>query len=51
MTLAGAALVGFFLLLHNLRLRLAGTSVVALAVVSIVGLGCVAAVAKKVRLV
>ena len=51
MTIAGAALVGVFLLLHSLLLRLTGTPLVALAVVSIIGLGCVAAVAKKVRLV
>ena len=51
MTVAGAALVGVFLLLHSLLMRLTGTPVVALAVVSVVGLGCVAAVAKKVRLV
>jgi O-antigen/teichoic acid export membrane protein len=50
MTLAGAALVGFFLLLQNLLLRFTGTPVVALAIVSAVGLSCVAAVAKKVRL-
>lgn len=49
-TLAGAALVGIFLLLHALLLRLTGIPVVALAVVSIIGLGCVAGIAKKVRL-
>jgi O-antigen/teichoic acid export membrane protein len=49
-TLAGAALVGIFLLLHNLLLRLTGIPVVALAVVSVVGLSCVVAVARKVRL-
>ena len=50
-TVAGAVLVGVFLRLHSLLLRLTGTPVVALAVVSVVGLGCVTAVAKKVRLV
>ena len=49
-TLAGAALVGIFLLLHSLFLRLTGIPVVALAVVSVIGLGCVAGIAKKVRL-
>jgi O-antigen/teichoic acid export membrane protein len=50
-TLAGAALVGIFLLLHNLLLRLTGIPVVALGVVSVIGLGCVAGIAKKVGLV
>ena len=50
-TLAGAALVGIFLVLHNLVLRLTGTPVVALAVVSVIGLGCVVGIAKKVRLI
>jgi O-antigen/teichoic acid export membrane protein len=50
-TLAGAALVGIFLLLHSLFLRLTGIPVVALAVVSVIGLGCVAGIAKKVRLI
>jgi hypothetical protein len=47
----GAALVGIFSLLHNLLLRLTGTPVAALAVVSIIGLGCVVGIAKKVRLI
>jgi hypothetical protein len=51
MTLAGAALVGIFLLLHSLFLRLTGIPVVALAVVSVIGLGCVAGIVKKVGLV
>jgi O-antigen/teichoic acid export membrane protein len=50
-TLVGAALVGIFSLLHNLLLRLTGTPVAALAVVSIIGLGCVVGIAKKVRLI
>ena len=51
MTLAGAALVGIFLLLHSLFLRLTGIPVVALVMVSVIGLGCVAGIAKKVGLV
>ena len=51
MTLAGAALVCIFLLLHSLFLRLTGIPVVALAVVSVIGLGCVAGIVKKVGLV
>jgi O-antigen/teichoic acid export membrane protein len=50
-TLAGAALVGVFLALHHLLLRFTGTPVAAVAFVSVVGLGCAAAVAKKVGLV
>lgn len=50
-TLAGVALVGIFLLLHSLFVRLTGIPVVALAVVSVIGLGCVAGIAKKVRLI
>jgi len=50
-TLAGAALVGIFSPLHTLLLRLTGIPAVSLAVVSVIGLGCVAGIAKKVRLV
>jgi O-antigen/teichoic acid export membrane protein len=50
-TLTGAALVGIFLLLHSLFLRLTGIPVVALVMVSVIGLGCVAGIAKKVGLV
>jgi len=44
-------LVGIFLLLHSFFLRLTGIPVVALAMVSVIGLGCVAGIAKKVRLI
>jgi hypothetical protein len=50
-TLAGAALVGIFLLLYKLLLHFTGTPVVALAVVSVVALGCGAAVARRVGLI
>jgi len=49
-TVGAAALVGVFLLLHWAMLRLCGIPVVALAVVTLVGAGCVLGLARKVRL-